>query len=375
MKGDWVRGGRCPHFLDCNVNSSDVCWFTHRLFRSNTEFKLDKDMSFYEERIKVLSKKQRGELGSGAFRVLHLSSDGNHARLLTDEFVKCGVVSHVLHHNEVNMKFGCDMNLSLSPSFFSRKHNVVSVLKNFFNGNWKNILRYDAFIVHNHFFLDSGYRDLKILRGLGKKVLVDWNGQDVRMWDMHKHPNLKGFRQTCTTPDLQEYGDIEWIPYGVNLQKFRPKEFFNDVPRIVHPTNNRLVKGTDVIQRVVKGLRRDGYKFDFVLNDNLSYADTLRNYLRSDIVIDWINRDYDIHGAVSVENMALGNVCVASCGITKKYTPDCPVVDADEQNLREKLIYLLDNPSERKDLGKKGVEFVKRWYDIKKSAKKYLEKI
>jgi len=384
-KKEWEKYGRCPHIYHCTSYGNETCIRTHDLYITNKAFNPKKDVGrFFKEEVKSLAKEQKAELKSDKMKVLHIGAAGMEPTLLTEYYRKKGIVSHMLLHSMTNVRVNYDINLSVSPYLFSVAHNIRSMIKNLFNGNLRDIFKYDVYHIHWGAFLLPNQIDLWFLKNkLGKKVLLDWKGQDVRMWDFNRIPWLTKIRQTATTPDLVDYslfpGQIEWVPFGIDLGKLdsmrEKKKFSEDNPLIIHPTNNWPVKGTESILRVIKELKKEKrYKFRFLLNNNLPYDQTLRNYLRSDICVDWMNHLYGTFCAVSIENMALGNVvCASTNNQHMELMPDCPVVDVQPHSLKEKLIYLIENPSVRKDLGRKGVKHTHKVYDIKNSAKRYLE--
>src|SRR3989338_9504972 len=109
---------------------------------------------------------------------------------------------------------------------------------------------------------------------LGKKILLDWRGQGVRVWGFHTRPWFRNIKQTCATPDLLDFqayeGQFEWVPIGIEVNAIRKsvESEFHEMPTLIHSPSNRNTKGTPQVLRAIKQLRKEKYKFDFILNEN-----------------------------------------------------------------------------------------------------------
>ena len=51
--------------------------------------------------------------------------------------------------------------------------------------------------------------------------------------------------------------------------------------------------------------------------------------------------------------------------IREEYCPECPIVNATVDTVKEKLAWLIESPEERARLGREGREFVEKYCDRK----------
>ncbi|PIN86295.1 hypothetical protein COV19_05800 [Candidatus Woesearchaeota archaeon CG10_big_fil_rev_8_21_14_0_10_44_13] len=359
---------------DPKLKNTAKCRRTIELFNSAVTYDIKKNVD-RKESVRCLTGMQKADLKrKDKLKILHIGTGTLIQNVYRDLQQKDGNVSHVMVHTTTAKKGGYDMNLSMSPYEFGWGHNIKSILANTFNGNFRDLLRYDVYHIHHDAFLLPSKKDIAWLKyKFKKKVLLDWRGQGVRVWGFNCIPWLSKIRQICSSPDLldfQEYeGQFEWLPFGIDIGYFNRIKTTSDEdnPLIMHATANWKIKGTDHVLKAVDELKKEGYKFRFLLNDKVPYETTVKNYAKSDIVVDWINPIYGIYGTVSIESMALGKACCASLNPKyDRYLPGCPVVNCSPKDLKEKLIYLIENPSERKRIGKEGKEYVRKMHDIKK---------
>jgi glycosyltransferase involved in cell wall biosynthesis len=137
---------------------------------------------------------------------------------------------------------------------------------------------------------------------------------------------------------------------------------------IVHAPNHRGVKGTEFIIEAVTSLKGKGHDIDFVLLEDCPNEKVLEHLGRADICVDHcVGSGY---GLFAVEAMASGATVVANLedeqriGVHRHFgwLNQCPIVSANIDQLEETLAYLIRNPALREELGRTGVEYVKRFH-------------
>lgn len=164
----------------------------------------------------------------------------------------------------------------------------------------------------DYFFLPFGL-DLFILKAFRKDVVIVFQGSDVRYYPLHNAIN-----RSCKIPEIN-FGGVnsfwsclfrqklpEWLRLKTvsmrNQSTFasRPYYFFrflqlegikfpkipNQQPVIVHAPSNRNIKGTDYVLAAIERLRKNGYKFDFILIENKSNAEVVSMLKNADIALD-----------------------------------------------------------------------------------------
>jgi glycosyltransferase involved in cell wall biosynthesis len=238
--------------------------------------------------------------------------------------------------------------------------------------------------------------DLRLLRKLGKIIIVHFRGSDVigsryfsylrdkaadkdtdvppisdpkqermiKTWRRYAHRMLVSWPLL-----LDAVHDSVMVRQAINLDywragKARPESSEDGIIRIVHAPTKRHKKGTDFVVSAVTELKRAGYPVELVLVQNMPHKKVKQVYQRCDIGVDQLILGW--YGNYSIELMSLGKPVI--CYINPKWknnSEDLPVVSAGPKELKEKLKMLIANPQLRQDLGKRGRGYVKRHHDVK----------
>lgn len=242
---------------------------------------------------------------------------------------------------------------------------------------------YDVFHFHFHFqyysILPSGV-DVLIWKALGKKVIIHHHGLDIRYRGELRMYTKFADKIFVSTPDLLEWSPTAiWIPNPIDLEKFTyvgvENKSESEKINIVHAPSNRMIKGTEHIIRAINKLKKEDYKINFILVENMPYNKAIEIYKEADIVIDWINLKFGIYGLVSIENMALGKpvICSIKQNLINKYFEGLPIFNTEPSNLAGNLRILIEDNDLRKELGEKGRRYVEQMHDADKVVKKVSE--
>ena len=149
----------------------------------------------------------------------------------------------------------------------------------------------------------------------------------------------------------------------ISYQEKRIKDFIT----IVHSPNHRGFKGTEFILDAIKELKEEGYKINFILLENVKNVEVLR-ILReeADILIEQII--YPGYGLNAIEGIA-SNVAVLSnlpdsLRLFRRYSylKECPILSTNPENIKENLKLLIENKELREELGRLGIEYVKKYH-------------
>jgi hypothetical protein len=137
---------------------------------------------------------------------------------------------------------------------------------------------------------------------------------------------------------------------------------------IVHAPNHRGVKGTEFILAALEALERKGYAIELVLLERRPNEEVLEAMRRADICVDHcIGSGW---GLFSVEAMGSGATVLANLedeqrlGVHRHFgwLNQSPIVSANIDQLEATIEYLIRNPSLREELGRIGVEYVRRFH-------------
>jgi len=250
-------------------------------------------------------------------------------------------------------------------------------------------------------FLPFGL-DLPLLKLFRKKIVMMYAGSEVRLVEVERrrneyahllridlnHPrydkwkrikmrwqglwidriiaarNLRASVLTCI-PEHKVVSDV-WLNNTLDLSAHEPEFRTSDTPMLVHAPTYLGIKGTEYIEKVIEELREEGYHFTYKRLHDVPYLEAQRVYREeADIIVDQLL--VGGFGNVAVEGMYYGKpVCCYLIDEVYDWYPDCPIVNASIDDLKEMLIWLIENPEERIRLGKMGRSFVEEHCDREK---------
>ncbi len=184
-----------------------------------------------------------------------------------------------------------------------------------------------------------------------------------------------GFECTFPSPELEVCIQRDLFPRpfrldaSLTIEEFKPH--FPDPTRkkllVVHLPTNSLLKGTNDVLKTISQLKCD-FDFDFKLIENMSRSEALSFVRECDIVLDQFM--VGSYGTVSLEAMAFGKptVCYLKPSVIEGLSEDCPIVNANVDNLKTVLAGLFTNGTFRYNLGVKGRAYVEKYHDSHKMA-------
>jgi len=279
------------------------------------------------------------------------------------------------------------------------------------------VIKYDVF----HFFFDRGFLPNKAPRGInrfelpllklaGKIVIVSAYGGDVRYetkcrsgGKYHCCTDCNQRLKACICSEKLAFSNVKYVNRyadltlsmgdmkaytpgsrndvfywaidlaGVDYVGVRPGNVFPI--KIVHAPNHRQFKGTKYLIETVDRIKRQGYQVDLQLIEKILNKDAIHLYKEADIIAEQFLIGW--HGYLAVEGMALGKPVVCFIRNAKEDYPfdkDCPIVSADPDTLEKTLLWLIQNPEVRVELGKNGRTYAEEVFSLE-SVGKRLDKI
>jgi glycosyltransferase involved in cell wall biosynthesis len=264
------------------------------------------------------------------------------------------------------------------------------------------IRRYDIF----HFYFGNTlfpypYPDLPLLRALGKRIVFHFCGCEVRnrainlqeydlsgcsecvslvcMGKHHPNPALAD-AVFVSTPDLLEFvPGARLMPGPVDLDKWSPRPpratpiSPQDPVRILHAPSDREIKGTKYLLDAVERLKAAGYPVELIMLEGVPHDQVAEFCGQADIAVDQLM--IGAYGTVAIEMMAKGVpvVCRIREDLRGSYPDDLPIISAGPQDVYDVLEGLIKHPETWAELGRQGVEYVRREHEMQVVGARALE--
>jgi len=257
--------------------------------------------------------------------------------------------------------------------------------------------RYDVFHFYAGVSLLPFNLDLPILRLIGKRILMTYCGSDIRLVEVEKtrnqywhllrigldHPKYDNSKKikmywhnlwchkffiskNCKAWANGRIAKSKWISNNwiqhVSVASFQhdihiPK-VMSDVPLIVHAPSDPEIKGTKYIHAALERLKLRDIEFEYQELRGVDNKAALEIYKRCDIILDQF-----LVGGVgnfALEGMKLGKpvMTFVTPEVLEKEMPGCPIVQANIENLEERLAKLILDKKMRREYAERGPSYV-----------------
>jgi glycosyltransferase involved in cell wall biosynthesis len=289
-----------------------------------------------------------------------------------------GVDAELLVFKERPFVRGYDRTLHLER-YPSRLRKWLRVMRAFVQA----ATRYDVFHFHTNMTLLYPFRwDLPILRTLGKKIVFQFWGSEIRGRD----PSTLSYLRYADAVIVGSYHMLAHAPPGahvvlpgLDLSRWpvTPSDRFDGPVRIVHAPSSRAVKGTAHVLAAADRLRQRGVPFELELVEGVPHAEAVRIYERSDIAVDQLAAGW--YGIFALEAMALGKVVMGHIDPEKAELLERArglrpaVVGISAATLAETLERFIGEPELRADRARMGRGYVEQLHDIRASAAQVMQ--
>jgi glycosyltransferase involved in cell wall biosynthesis len=248
-----------------------------------------------------------------------------------------------------------------------------------------------------------GALDARLARRLGRRVVVEFHGSDVRMPSVERTRNphyvwLEGEDDAVAAARLRRWSAITqghvvqcdhsldhvlapWFPHvhvvghRVDTRRFEPAfpAARTDVPVVVHSPSTIAAKGTPIVRAAIATLREQGVPLEYVEVHDVTHAEATARYRRADLVIDQMCTGS--HGVFAVEAMSLGKpvVCYLLPDLVERFPADLPLIPATPDTLAEVLAEWLAPSAPRAARGRAGRAYAEREHDVRVVARRLLD--
>ncbi len=347
-----------------------------KLFDVNNKMKLDSDKYKIKDKLCNLDMK-----------VIHGTIEiANQMNTIVTELKNRNINAKSLNYSpnwlEYNSDYVIDFNQFTSSDVADKELKKVAS---------KLIAQNDVFHFHFGTSLTLDYSDLKLLKELGKKVIMQYWGSDVRLYSKAKEINpyakvknmnediikrklefISKYISDCIVDyELAEYvkdyhSNVHYSRVAIDLNKYKYiDKTHNERLLIVHAPTSPEIKGTEYVLKAIDELK-EKYDFDFKLIHGMPHNEAKKWYEKADLVIDQILLGG--HGVFAVEAMAMGKpvICWISDFMKEKYPKELPIISANPDNIKEKIEYILNNRDMLSGIGKKGRSYAEKHHDSSK---------
>jgi hypothetical protein len=174
-----------------------------------------------------------------------------------------------------------------------------------------------------------------------------------------------------STPDLLDYVDRAiWLPVTVDMSQWATSEpaLMKRRPVFLHAPSSELLKGSDVIDRVLRRLAEEGV-VDYVRPERVNAVDMPLLVASSDVVVDQLH--LGLYGVLACEAMAAGRLVVSEVGerVRARVPVAIPIVEVDEYSIEATLRSIAADPAEFRGVAEAGPDYVRRFHDGTLSAR------
>lgn len=174
----------------------------------------------------------------------------------------------------------------------------------------------------------------------------------------------------------------QFLPYTIpSWYNIEPVSYTVKNPiRIVHAQTDRTVKGTNTIIHIIRKLQHfyPG-KIDFRLIEKVPHTQAIQEFRQADLVIDQLLVGW--YGAFAVELMKMGIPVMSFvrdadlCFIPDDMAQDLhrSLINVNPYTLESSLAALIEDPSVLEHYHKQSIEYVNKWHDPEKVAKRVVD--
>lgn len=250
-------------------------------------------------------------------------------------------------------------------------------------------------------------REFRLLKKLGKKVVVIATGYDMRhgpAFDQqrarlgHRGPPVSRAGTAVATDPLarplrnlrraERWADLIVSQPNMAALAVRPYMHFfapvdvrgaewrvpgRDVPMVVHAPTHFLSKGSDHLLLALGALRMRDVPFTLRLFQGLPHRELMREMRDADVVVDQLHMP---HGCIGVEAMSAG-CALATCDdrALEPWPSERPVWHLDPESARDRLGTLLRDRALRVRLAREGRRYAIKHHDRVAVARAILERL
>ncbi|MGZ3690505.1 MAG: glycosyltransferase family 1 protein [Pseudobdellovibrio sp.] len=308
-----------------------------------------------------------------------------HNFLIAEVLKWCFFVFSLFYYNEFHFNYGNKFFTYISPDYRSEPDPVKKIIK----------------FIYSLYSTLFGKLDLFVLKALNKKIIVTFQGDDIRQGDycrahyqfhfvnevspgyysaftdQRKRKLIELYDQYADeiyalNPDLLNIlpKRARFLPYKLEggsapATAQKPRSVFT----IIHAPTDRKVKGTEYILKALEKIKDEGFNFEIKLIENLTHQEALDQYKNADLAIDQIWAGW--YGGFAVEAMQFGVPVMAYLResdlvhLPQDFRNDLPVLNIDPGNLKSSILQHLKSVQSGAVNQEIFKNFVNKWHNVR----------
>jgi glycosyltransferase involved in cell wall biosynthesis len=335
-------------------------------------------------------------------------SPNNNLIYLRDSLNKIGYNSQVIpwiipNHEKENIDYNLNIN-DFFPRLYSNFFGQLLLIYCFFL--W-SLFNFDLYIMpfQNRLLDRTGFLkwfEFQLLFLARKKIILNPYGGDIQFPEVWQASSDKAFKQLhkawmedgyysktnsektkknnkyCTKwanaliislewPDYLEKGHYNYFHMRCVPSAKAPSEVSvnNKIFTILHATNHGHFKGTQYLEEAVASINKNQKICNLIILKNTPNQEVLELIKEADVVFDQIL--LGAYGRLAIEAMSLGKpvLCYLREDLKEFYPnwAECPIVNANIDNIKEKIIELMKmSQEERNAIGKQSLNYVNKYH-------------
>ncbi len=177
---------------------------------------------------------------------------------------------------------------------------------------------------------------------------------------------------------LPRWDHLMLVCYPVETHEIEPvfPDPSDEVIRVFHAPNHRIIKGTKHIIEAVRELRDEGIAIELDLVERVSRHEVLKRMSKAHVLADQLNAGY---AQTALEGMALGKIVITGANppehdklfLDKTALGECPVHWASTDTIKQVLREIADNRSKWHEWGVANRRFVERHHSFEATARNW----
>lgn len=333
-----------------------------------------------------------------------IGSYNNNSNLVTDS---ADIKITKYHNYKITRSYTLDkiVNMSMDIIYGDARRKLL----------FRLIKDYDVFFFIWNSLLDN-YEDLKIIKDAGKKIIIQFVGDDIRWYttmkqefvrngltpieyDAYDHSVVNLNQKLTYLRNCEKFADLIFSAknqhqlglrlFGVNPQLINAEDFefksnLRKIPIVAHFPSSSSFKGTRFILDVINKLKKE-VDFEFISSGNeityssnkgvIPYDEIKKVYSNIDILVGQLLCPGG--GKQERELLASGKIVLSNMSsYYESHIPEGnPIIDVDPNNLAEKLKEVILDYEKRCALAKRGRPYVEQFHDPVKITARILEEL